>query len=126
MLFVAQWATGEIGMIYHSWNIAQHLSKHWVSLSGDKGKIHFEIGKPELQIEQTDSYRSIHLSTPPNGLLNMAKEFLESIKGNRIPQIDGHEGLKDLWLVNKAYESVNRRVPVEISEENYLSDNSPS
>lgn len=114
LLFTAQWATGVIGLIYHSWNVAKHLSKHWISVSGDKGKIYFEVDKPELQIEQKGTFRTIPLCTPQNGLLNMTKEFLNSIRENRTPQIDGHEGLRDLYLIIKAYESIDKKLPLRI------------
>lgn len=108
IVFVAKWTSGPVGLIYHSWTASQKPQPHWISVSGTKGKIYFEIRKPELQLDQGASYRALKITEPLNGILSMVEEFISSIQENRLPEVTGSEGLQDLIMVQKAYESIDQ------------------
>ena len=44
----------------------------------------------------------------------MLQEFLNSIRENREPETSGAEGLKDLALVLKAYESIEQGITIPL------------
>ena len=105
MIFVAKWKSGEVGFIYHSWTSSEIETPLWISISGTLGRIHFELRENVFHIERGNQLETITLPDPLNGILPMTKEFLKSILDNRRPEMTGEEGLKDLILVTKAYES---------------------
>ena len=114
LLFVSKWRTGEVGLIYHSWTASQISTPHWISMSGSDGKIMFEIGNPELRIEQGSSCQSLNIPDDCNGILPMVQEFIDSINENRNPEMSGEEGMKDIQIITKAYESLASRTSISL------------
>jgi predicted dehydrogenase len=115
VVIIARWKSGAVGLINHSWAACRQPSPRLVSVSGSKGRLTFAAGESWLRIERGDSEET--LSFPPDnaGLTAMVQEFLNSIRENREPETSGTEGLKDLSLVLKAYESIERGVPIRAS-----------
>ena len=114
MIFTAKWGSGEVGLIYHSWTYSNIHSNHWVSVSGTQGRIYFELIKQTLHLEKGGTSQIIKISDPPNGILAMTQEFINSITQNRLPEMTGEEGLKDLILVHKAYESAKTATSISL------------
>ena len=118
LVFVARWAEGQVGLIHHSWTPSNRPSPHWVSLSGSEGRIYFEIGESQLLLEQGDHSRTFDLAEPLDGLLPMVQEFINSIREGRAPEVPGSEGLHDLEVVLKAYESVEKGISLPLTGRN--------
>ena len=97
---------GVAGVINHSWTNAQRAGPMWVSITGTQGRIYFEAGSPWLKLDDGRSEKTIPLAEDHYGLVPMIKEFVDCIREGREPEMSGPEGLEDLSLVLKAYESV--------------------
>lgn len=108
VIVVAEWSTGERGLIYHAANLSIQNTKHWVTVSGNEGNIQFDLTKQLLTIESYNEIKTITVSEPTNGILEMVREFTASILQCREPETSGIEGLMDLSIVNKAYESIEK------------------
>lgn len=115
LVFVAKWADGQVGLIHHSWTASNCPSPHSVSLSGSEGRIYFEIGEPQLLLEQGDHSQTFEIAGPLDGLLPMVQEFINSIREGRPPEVPGSEGLGDLAVVLKAYESVEKGMSLPLA-----------
>ncbi len=115
LVFVAKWADGQVGLIHHSWTASNRPLPHWVSLSGSEGRIYFEIGEPQLLLEQGDHSRTIEIAGPFDGLMPMVQEFINSIRESRPPEVPGSEGLGDLEVVLKAYESIEKGISLPLA-----------
>lgn len=118
-LLTAKWSTGEIGLINHSWNPIERLTKHWISISGTKGKIYCEVDKPKIELEQESNYQEIALNTPLNGIHEMVSEFIGSIREKRSPEITGCEGLQDLKLIRHSYQSAEEMRAIYLINNRY-------
>jgi predicted dehydrogenase len=108
LVVVARWASGAVGLINHSWASSLRPTPPWVSVSGSRGRIYFEVGEPWLRLEQGDWEQTIQLAQDYSGLAAMVREFRDSIREGREPEVSGQEGLADLAVVLKAYESVEK------------------
>ena len=105
-------AAGVVGIINHSWSAGPVTERPWVSLSGTKATIYFELGRPWLKIIDGTSEEVIELADDYRGLVPMVREFHQSILGARDPSMTGAEAIEDLSFVLKAYESMRLGVPV--------------
>ena len=117
LVVVARWASGVVGLINHSWVSSLRLQPSWVSVSGSKGRIYFEVGEPWLRLEQGDREQTIQFAQDHSGLTAMVREFRDSIREGREPEVSGQEGLSDLAVVLKAYESMGRGASLPLTEE---------
>ena len=108
LVVVARWASGAVGLINHSWASSLLPTPSWVSVSGSRGRIYFEVGEPWLRLEQGDWEQTIQLAQDYSGLAAMVREFRDSIREGREPEVSGQEGLADLAVVLKAYECVEK------------------
>lgn len=115
VVLVARWSSGLIGLINHSWTASHRLTPHWVAVSGTEGRIYFEIGQPWLRLEQGGTEETLRLPGADNGLVPMVREFRDSIREGRQPEMSGAEGLGDLAVVLQAYESMTRGESLPIS-----------
>ena len=108
-------AIGVVGMINHSWSAAPAPPRPWVSISGTKSNIYFEMGSPRLKVIDAGSTETIDLDDDDHtGLAAMVQEFRQSILEGREPSMSGAGGIDDLALVLKAYESVEVGVPLPL------------
>ena len=110
LVMVAKWSSGLVGLINHSWVASHRLQPSWVAVSGTKGRIYFELGESQLRLEQGGTEHVIQLDEELSGLESMVREFRESIREGRLPEVSGIQGLNDLALVLKAYESIEQGV----------------
>ena len=100
LVMVAKWSCGLVGLINHS----------WVAVTGTKGRIYFELGTSQLRLEQCGREQAFQLDDELSGLDSMVREFRDSIREGRLPEVPGIQGLNDLALVLKAYESIEQGV----------------
>ena len=112
IVLMARSAAGAVGIINHSWSAGPVTERPWVSLSGTKATIYFELGRPWLKIIDGTSEEVIELADDYRGLVPMVREFHQSILGARDPSMTGAEAIEDLSFVLKAYESMRLGVPV--------------
>ncbi len=106
------------GRTAHSWVASHRLQRSWVAGSGTKGSIYFELGESQLRFEQGSTEHAIQLDEELSGLDSMVREFRDSIREGRLPEVPGIEGLNDLALVLKAYESIEQGVSLPFGPDN--------
>ena len=110
---------GVVGIINYTWSIANPTEVTWVSVNGTRANLQFQlrdVGRPSLRIEYGDSQENRQLGYDHRGLAPMVLEFRRSIIEASEPATTGEEGLKDLDVVLKAYESARTGLPVEIDQ----------
>ena len=110
---------GVVGIINFTWAIGKPAEVTWVSVSGARANLYFELhdqGPHSLRIEYADSQEVRQLGYDQRGLAPMVLEFRRSIMEASEPAMTGEEGLQDLDLVLKAYESARTGLPVEIGQ----------
>ena len=107
---------GVIGIINHTWSIGMPSECPSVSVSGTQASLHFEMGRPWLKIDYGDSQETRRFKCDHQGLMSMVLEFRRSILEESEPAMTGEEGLKDLDMVLKAYESAQTGLPVALDQ----------
>ena len=127
---------GVVGIINYTWSIANPTEVTsvsdsgtrsianptevtWVSVNGTRANLQFQlrdVGRPSLRIEYGDSQETRQLGYDHRGLAPMVLEFRRSIIEASEPAMTGEEGLKDLDVVLKAYESARTGLSVEIDQ----------
>ena len=112
VVLTLRWRNGAVGLINHAWTGSHRPSPHWVSVSGTEGRVYFEVGADRLRLEQGDREETLELPRDPGGLRSMVREFAASLRENREPETPGEEGMRDLAVVLKAYESMSRGTAV--------------
>lgn len=114
IVVMTQSRQGVVGIINHSWSAGPVTARPWVSILGTQSTIYFELGRPWLKIIDGASEEIIDLADEYRGLVPMVQEFRRSILEAREPSMTGAEGIEDLALVLKAYESMELGVPVSL------------
>jgi predicted dehydrogenase len=114
VVLIVRWDSGAVGLINHSWVASSQPSPPLVSVSGTKGQLTFAAGEAWLRVEIGDSAETKSLPPDNSGLTAMVQEFINSIREKREPATSGTEGLKDLALVLKTYESIDLGTPVPV------------
>ena len=114
VMMMTRSADGVVGVINHSWTAARRPGPSWVSISGLKGRIYFEVGAPWLKLDDGGEERTLRFDGDQNGLVPMVREFRDSIVQAREPLTSGAVGIDDLSVVLKAYESIERRVSLPL------------
>ncbi len=114
VVVITRTADGVVGVINHSWSVAPPTPHSWVSISGTTGSLYFEIGKPWLKLLDGNSETVLELDGDASSLRAMVREFHQSILEARAPAMTGREGIADLHLVLKAYESMEVGLPVRL------------
>jgi predicted dehydrogenase len=107
-------ASGVVGVIHHAWTSAQRPCPAWVAVSGTRGCITFEMGAPWLRLEQGSTTQTWQCADDANGLIPMVQAFRDSIRAGQEPETSGAEGLRDLEVVLKAYESMAQGVSLPL------------
>ena len=105
---------GVVGIINHTWSIGTPTGRPWVSVSGTLANLRFELGRRWLEIDFGDSQETRRFDCDYQGIMPMVLEFRRSILEASEPAMTGEEGLKDLDLVLKAYDSAQTGLPVEL------------
>lgn len=105
---------GVVGIINHTWSIGTATERPWVSVSGTLANLRFQMGRDWLNIDYGKSQETRRFNGDHRGLIPMVLEFRRSILEDSEPAMTGEEGLKDLVLVLKAYESAQTGQPLGI------------
>ncbi len=105
---------GVVGIINHSWSAAPPTPNNWVSVSGSAASVYFEAGQPWVRLTDANGETALPVDNYPNGLAPMTREFIQSVRERRNPGMDGLEGIADLAVVIKAYESIELDAPVRM------------
>ncbi len=124
-VIVTKTADGVVGVVNHSWTAAKSPGPQWVSVSGMRGRLYFEMGafrlasgdgEEQLTLTWDDGreQRTVALEPAHYGLVPMVREFRSSILEGREPLTSGEAGIAALSVVLKAYESMERGVSVEV------------
>ena len=106
--------TGVVGVINHSSAETQDPAPKWVSVLGTEGRLYFELGQSWLKLHDGRSERTLPCPGDRHGLTTMVREFRDSIRQGRQPEMSGREGLEDLEVVVKAYQSMESGVAVRL------------
>jgi len=98
--------SGTVGLINHSWAKVGGKGPKWVTVSGTKARISFDLAGTQVVIN--DGLEERVLETPGDryGMVPMVLEFRDSIRQGREPETSGSVGLEDLEITLKAYESM--------------------
>ena len=107
-------ADGVVGIINHSWVASRTPAHHLVTVSGTEGQIFFEVGQSWLKVSDGNGERTLTYKPDHNGLVPMVREFRDSIAENREPLTSGAAGIDALFVVLKAYESIETGVSVPL------------
>ena len=114
VVIVATTPEGAVGVINHSWNVVPVTQRSWVSISGTRASAHFELGRSRLSILDGDAETAMNFEGDLSGLAATVAEFHRSIVERREPMMSGRDGIADLTLALKAYESIERGLPATI------------
>ena len=109
------WDYGPVGLINHAWTGSQRPSPHWAAVSGDRGRICFELDATVMRLERNGHEETLVVPADRGGLVGMVREFMACIRENRGPETTGESGLADLRIVLAAYDSMRRGVAVSLS-----------
>lgn len=116
LVMVARWGSGAVGLINHSWVASRRVTPRWVSVSGTEGSIYFEVSAPWLRLERGDAQETISFGEDHSGITPMVQEFRNCILDKRESETPGLEGIKDLALVLKAYESIDKGTSLHLPD----------
>ena len=114
VVIVATMPDGVVGVINHSWNVAPVTPRSWVSISGTAASAHFQLGRPWLKVLYGNTETVEHFEQDVSGLTATVREFCRSVQEGRKPEMNGREGIADLTLTLKAYESIESGRPVTL------------
>ena len=113
---MAHFPDGATGFINFSWGNASGSGRARVSLTGLKGRIQFEIGGPSwLTVETGEDRTELQFTDDAASFKSMILEFVDSIRQDRQPCVSGEEGMRNLAVVLKAYESARTGIPVNLT-----------
>ena len=115
MVVTTRSADGIVGIVNHTWSITKPDQRPRVSVTGTLGNLNFELGRPWLNIEYSDTQETRQFDDDHRGIMAMVLEFRHSIFESSEPAMTGEEGLNDLDLVLKAYESAESGLPVDLN-----------
>jgi hypothetical protein len=74
--------------------------------------MYFELGAPRLTLDDGCTERVWQFAEDGNGLVPMVREFRDSIREARAPELSGAVGLEALGVVLSVYESMEKGVSV--------------
>lgn len=114
MVVTTRSANGVVGIINHTWSIGRPTERPWVSVSGSQANLRFELGRPWLKIDYGNSQETRRFDCDDRGITPMVLEFRRSILEASEPAMTGEEGLNDLAVVLKAYESAQTGLPMDL------------
>jgi UDP-N-acetyl-2-amino-2-deoxyglucuronate dehydrogenase len=114
IVVMARCTNGAVGLMNHSWTNVHRPAPPWVSISGTRGRLYFEVGAPWLRMEQGSTEQTMQLAEDHYGLAPMAQAFRDSIRGGYEPEMSGAEGLSDLAVVLTAYASMEQGVALPL------------
>ena len=104
---------GLVGVINHTWSAGPHSERPWVTVSGSKASMAFELGGDWIGFITGAGRHRKTLGTDRAGLAGMVREFRKCVQQGRRPAMTGEEGARDVALVQAAYESMRLGIPVQ-------------
>ena len=107
-----RYANGLVGVINHTWSAGPHHPRPWVTVSGSRASIAFELGGDWIDTINSSGQERQALDTDRGGLAGMVREFRRSVQEGRPPAMTGEEGARDVALVEACYQSMRTGVPV--------------
>ena len=114
MVMVARWPSGLVGLINHSWAASARHTPPTVAVSGSEGLIRFDVGSGRISLHRGGKEETWELDPDYRGCPAMLREFRDSVRQGREPEMSGAEGLADLALVLAAYESARAGASVAV------------
>lgn len=114
IVVTAQMPDGSTGLINFSWGNISTSERPWVAVTGDSGRIHLDIGRQQLTLDTGDGSSVSQFPQGDYGWKNTVLEFRDCIRQDREPLFSGEDGMKDLAVVLKAYESAKTGEPVPL------------
>ena len=110
-----RYSSGLVGIINHSWSAGPLSDRPWVTVSGSKASIAFELGGDWLDLIDSSGRRRQTMGSDRSGLAGMVREFRTSIQQGRLPAMTGEEGAKDVSIVEACYRSMRTGGPVRFT-----------
>ncbi len=108
-----RYPAGLVGVINHSWSAGPHAHRPWVTVSGSKASVAFDLGGDFIDtIDSTGRHRQ-SLESDPGGLAGMFREFQQCVQQAALPAMTGEEGARDVALVEACYLSMRTGAPVK-------------
>ena len=114
MIITTRSPEGVVGIINHTWSVGKPTERPWVSVTGTLANLYFEMGRPWLKIDYGDSQETLNFEDDHRGIPRMVEEFKRCISEGTEPAMTGEQGLEDLALVLKAYESAESGLPAKL------------
>lgn len=114
LAMIARTAEGVTGIINHCWSRTARTQRMWLSVAGSSGRIYYQLGSSELILDDGRREQKLALEPDHYGLKPMALEFHASIREGRLPETTGAEGLADVMVVLKAYESMETGTAITV------------
>ena len=108
-----RYSSGMVGVINHTWSAGPLASRPWVTVSGSRASIAFELGGNWIDtIDEAGRRRETLPGDDRGGLAAMVREFRLCVQEGRAPAMTGEEGVRDVALVQACYESMRTGAPV--------------
>ena len=105
---------GTVGVLNHTWSAGPHNDRPWVTASGSKASVSFELGGDWIDTISGSGRDRRMLADDRAGLAGMVREFRRCIREGREPAMTGREGALDVAMVQACYESMRSGRPVSI------------
>ena len=115
MVLTASFAGGVTGFLrYAGWT--PHDSRRDVRLTGTKGRVRYEVFGSDVTVETTEGVSTHAVEPEIRGMKRMIRDFIEAVREDREPVMNGQEALDDLAVVLASYESVRTGAPVAVAD----------
>lgn len=112
VIAMLRYSNGLAGVVNHSWSAGPHNDRPWVTVSGSRASIAFELGGDWVDTIDGSGRRRQQLGSDHGGLAAMVREFRQCVQQRRPPAMTGGEGARDVALVEACYESIRTCGPV--------------
>ena len=112
VMAMLRYPSGVVGVINHTWSAGPHNPRPWVTVSGSRASIAFELGGDRIDTIDASGRHRRTLGDDRAGLAGMVREFRQCVREGRPPAMTGAEGARDVALVEACYRSMRTGAPV--------------
>ena len=112
VMAMLRYPSGVVGVVNHTWSAGPHNPRPWVTVSGSKASIAFDLGGDRIDTIDASGRDRRMLSDDRAGLAGMVREFRQCVREGRPPAMTGAEGARDVALVEACYQSMRTGAPV--------------